>query len=198
VRHLSNFSTGATGAALADALAARGHRVTLLHGIGAVEPQAVRQLQVFMSAKDLRNRLEQLLSGGGFGAVIQCAAVADYTPARVPRGKISSQLKGITLRLVPVPKILPLIKSFGRGTKAPLVIGFKLTAGADRVAREAAVARLMAGGTVDAVVHNDMDDLSDNKTRPFRAYGAGKMRPKTLAGVDALAKWLDEFVSRAG
>ena len=36
VRYLSNVSTGATGAALAAALAARGHTVTLLRGTGAV------------------------------------------------------------------------------------------------------------------------------------------------------------------
>jgi phosphopantothenoylcysteine decarboxylase/phosphopantothenate--cysteine ligase len=198
VRFISNLSTGATGAALADALATRGHTVTLLRGTGAAEPQMVRDVRTFTSAKDLRERLKGLLSRGEYGAAIQCAAVADYTPARVPRGKISSQLKGLTLRLVPVPKILPQIKSFGRGTAVPLVIGFKLTAGAGRVAREAAVARLMAGGLVDAVVHNDLDDLSDNDTRPFRAYVAGKTRPQVLAGVSALGAWLDELVSQTG
>jgi phosphopantothenoylcysteine decarboxylase/phosphopantothenate--cysteine ligase len=198
VRYLSNLSTGATGAALADALAAHGHEVTLLHGTGAAEPRRVRDLHVFSSANDLQARLKGLLFSGDYGAVIQCAAVADYTPARVPHGKISSQLKGLTLRLVPVPKILPQIKTFARGGAPPLVVGFKLTAGAGRVAREAAVARLMAGGTVDAVVHNDLDDLSDNKTRPFRAYVKGRTRPQMLAGVGALAEWLDKMVSRAG
>jgi phosphopantothenoylcysteine decarboxylase/phosphopantothenate--cysteine ligase len=198
VRYLSNLSTGATGAALAEALAAKGHEVTLLHGTGAVLPRTGRDRQAFTSAKDLQNRLQRRLAGGGFDAVIHCAAVADYTPARAPRGKISSQLKGLTLRLAPVPKILPQIKNFAGGGAAPLVVGFKLTAGADRAAREAAVARLWAGGGVDAVVHNDLDDLADHKTRPFRAYVAGRARPQVLAGVNALAEWLDGLVSRVG
>ncbi len=198
VRFISNLSTGATGAALADALATRGHEVTLLHGTSAVLPQQVRDLQAFSSAKDLHEKLKGLLPGGGYGAVIQCAAVADYTPARVPHGKISSQRKALTLRLVPVPKILPQIKAFGRGGAEPLVVGFKLTAGADRPRREAEVARLWVAGTVDAVIHNDLDNLADNRTRPFRAYVAGRARPQLLAGVEALAEWLHEFVSRVG
>ena len=40
VRFLSNVSTGATGAALADALAARGCTVALLHGENAVARRA--------------------------------------------------------------------------------------------------------------------------------------------------------------
>jgi phosphopantothenoylcysteine decarboxylase/phosphopantothenate--cysteine ligase len=198
VRFLSNVSTGATGAALADALAARGHAVALLHGVGAVLPREVKERQLFTSAKDLLDQLQRLLAGGGFEAVIQCAAVADYTPARAPRGKISSNRKGLTLRLVPVPKILPQIKSLAGGGAAPLVVGFKLTAGADRSARTQAVARLMAGGTVDAVIQNDLDDLASGSARPFRAYVAGKTRPQLLAGAGAMAEWLDKFVARIG
>jgi phosphopantothenoylcysteine decarboxylase/phosphopantothenate--cysteine ligase len=197
VRYLSNLSTGATGAALADALSVRGHVVTLLHGTGAVEPRGVRDRRIFTSAKDLQAQLGRMVAGGGFDAVVHGAAVADYTPARARQGKISSQRNGLTLRLVAVPKILPRIKSFGRGGAKPLVVGFKLTARADRTAREAAVARLMAGGAVDAVVHNDLNDLGNGPDRPFQAYVTGRTRPQVLAGVAALAEWLDEFVSRA-
>ena len=49
VRFLSNVSTGSTGAALADALAVRGHTVTLLRGEGASEPGASR-LEVALDA----------------------------------------------------------------------------------------------------------------------------------------------------
>jgi phosphopantothenoylcysteine decarboxylase/phosphopantothenate--cysteine ligase len=195
VRFLSNVSTGATGAALADALAARGHAVTLLHGVGAIMPRKARELHAFSSAKNLQAQLARLLAAGGFDAVIHCAAVADYAPARASRGKIPSGQRGLTLRLVPTPKILPQIKSFA--SRPPLVIGFKLTVGADAPARATAVARLFATGTVDAVVQNDARDLRAGRARPFRAHVAGRARPRALAGVPALAAWLDKFVSRA-
>ena len=57
VRFLSNVSTGATGAALAENFARRGHEVTLLRGAGAVAPAAISDLQTFSSAEDLRGCL---------------------------------------------------------------------------------------------------------------------------------------------
>ena len=193
VRFLSNVSTGATGAALADALAGRGHRVTLLRGAGAAGARRVRGAVTFGSAADLHGRLRTLLATGGFDAVIQCAAVADYTPARRTRGKLASDRRGLTLRLIPTPKILPRLKS--SAPRPPLVIGFKLTAGANRAAREVAVGRLFASGAVDAVIHNDLDDLGAGAARRFRAYLDGAARPVALAGLPALAAWLDRYLS---
>ena len=193
VRFLSNVSTGATGASLADALAARGHTVTLLRGTGAVAPKRVRAVREFTSTADLLAQLRSLLATGGFDTVIQCAAVADYTPARVTHGKMSSYAPALTLRLVPTPKILPQIKSFA--PRPPLVVGFKLTSGANATARAAAVAKLFTAGTVDAAIHYDMAELAAGRARPFRAYLAGRARPVSLAGLPALVTWLDEFVS---
>ncbi|MEI6860858.1 MAG: phosphopantothenoylcysteine decarboxylase [Verrucomicrobiota bacterium] len=199
VRFLSNVSTGATGAALADALAASGHAVTLLRGTGAVAPRRVRAVHAFGSTSDLLDQLRTLVATGGFDAVIQCAAIADYKPAHVARGKMSSYAPALTVRLVPTPKLLPRIKSFAPrdGARPPLVIGFKLTSGTDAAARSAAVAKLFALGTVDAVIHNDMAELGAGRARPFRAYVAGRLRPLKLAGLPALTKWLDGFIRTA-
>jgi phosphopantothenoylcysteine synthetase/decarboxylase len=198
VRFLSNVSTGATGAALADALAARGHSVTLLRGTGAVAARRARNAGEFGPTADLLAKLHRLVGAGKFDAVIQCAAVADYTPTRVTRGKLSSYAPALTVRLVPTPKILPQIKSFApHGSRPPTVIGFKLTSGANAAARTAAVAKLFAAGTVDAAIHNDMTELAAGRARPFRAHLAGHARPQKLAGLPALAAWLDGFLARA-
>ena len=77
----------------------------------------------------------------------------------------------------------------------PLVIGFKLTAGASAADRAAAVARLFATGTVDAAIQNDVAGLAAGVARPFRAYVPGRVRPEQLAGLPALAAWLDKFIS---
>jgi phosphopantothenoylcysteine synthetase/decarboxylase len=192
VRFLSNVSTGATGAALADALAARGHTVALLRGTGAAAAQRASAAGEFFSTADLLAQLRALVGAGKFDAVVQCAAVADYTPARVTCGKMSSYAPSLTVRLVPTPKILPQIKSFA--PRPPVVVGFKLTSGADTAARAAAVGKLLAAGTVDAAIHNDMADLAAGGARPFRAYVAGRARPQKLAGLPALAAWLDEYL----
>jgi phosphopantothenate---cysteine ligase (CTP) len=194
VRFLSNISTGRTGALLADALTAHGHTVTLLHGEAAVRAQHVAASEVFSSTAHLQAQLHRLLGTGDFDAVIHAAAVSDYRPSETHDGKMSSYANEIVVRLVPTPKLLPELK---RTAPRPLkVIGFKLTAGADAEARAIAVAKLFAAGTVDAVIHNDMDDLTTGDTRPFTAWLAGVHAPEPLAGLDALTEWLNTFVSR--
>lgn len=191
VRFLSNVSTGRTGALLADALTARGHTVTLLHGEAAVRAQHAAASVAFSSTADLQSQLRRLLGSGDFDAVIHAAAVSDYRPSETRGGKLSSYADEMVLRLVPTPKLLPALK---HASPRPLkVIGFKLTAGADAAGRRAAVEKLFAAGTVDAAIHNDMDDLAAGDARPFTAWRAGNPAPESLAGLDALVAWLDVF-----
>jgi len=200
VRFLSNVSTGRTGALIAEALARRNHAVTLLHGEAAVRPHSTPAApvatEVFSSTANLQAQLHRLLGTGGFDAVIHCAAVSDYRPAETTAGKLSSYATELTLRLVPTPKLLPALKSYASHTARPLrVIGFKLTAGAGPAERSLAVGKLFAAGTVDAVIHNDMDDLATGDARPFAAWRAGQPSPESLAGLDALTAWLHAFIT---
>src|SRR5690606_42072757 len=71
VRFLSNVSTGATGAQLAESLSTRGHVVTVLRGQGAVAPRDVAAVHTFGSTSDLDAQRDTLLAAGGFDAVIQ-------------------------------------------------------------------------------------------------------------------------------
>ncbi len=194
VRFLSNISTGRTGALLAEALAQYGHAVTLLHGEGAVRPTSASVLatEAFSSTENLQKQLRRLLGTGNYDAVIHAAAVSDYRPAQTRDGKMSSYAPELTLHLVPTPKLLPELKHFA---PRPLtVIGFKLTAGANAEERGSAVKKLFAAGTVDAVIHNDMDDLATGDARPFHAWRAKHPAPEPLAGIDALAAWLHAFI----
>jgi phosphopantothenoylcysteine decarboxylase/phosphopantothenate--cysteine ligase len=198
VRFLSNVSTGATGAALADALTARGCTVALLRGENAVAPRAVRDVESFSSADDLRDRLQRRLTAGGVDAVIMTAAVADYRPVHQAHGKLPSAPETLTLELVRNPKILPQLKAFSPRTLR--VIGFKLTVGADASARRTAVAAQFAAGGVDAVVHNDLDEIRAAATHPFYLYRSAVAAdeaspPPMLAGTAALAEALADFFS---
>ncbi len=192
VRFLSNVSTGGTGAKIAEALASRGHAVTVLRGEGAVIPRDVAEVSTFGSTADLQQQLTAQLGTGRFDVVIQCAAVSDYRPDTVTDGKLTSYADELTIRLVPTPKLLPTLKTLAPAGRAPLVVGFKLTSGADEAGRAAAVARLFAAGTVDAVIQNDLREMAtEGDARPFRAYLAGSPRPEPLAGLEALIDWLD-------
>jgi len=190
VRFLSNVSTGATGAALADALAARGHAVTLLAGLAAVRPAAAVEVETFSSAQDLLARLQRRLGAGTFDLAIMAAAVSDYRPETRTSGKLPSRAESLTLRLVRNPKLLPQLKTL---SPRPLrVIGFKLTVGADAAARQAAVAAQFAAGGVDAVVHNDLAEIraAPAAAHPFHVFHAPDAPPREAAGIAAL---LDEL-----
>jgi phosphopantothenoylcysteine synthetase/decarboxylase len=195
VRFLSNIGTGATGAAVADGLAARGHRVALLRGQSSAAPNAAPDTEFFSSAEDLRARLSRRLATGAFDAVVMTAAVADYRPQEAAAGKMSSDSEHVDLRLVRNPKLLPLLKLF---SSRPLIVaGFKLTVGADAAARRAAVAGQFAAGGIDLVVHNDLDDIRRAASHPFWIYRSADDRPLGVEGAPALALALEaEFARR--
>lgn len=196
VRFLSNISTGGTGARIAESLTTRGHSVTVLHGEGAIVPRQIQAVSSFSSTADLDAKLRTLLETGQFDAVIQCAAVSDYRPDTAIEGKLTSDASELVVRLVPTPKLLPKLKS--HAPNAISVIGFKLTAGANESARAAAVAKLFAAGTVDAVIQNDVSEMTARgNARPFRAYLTGQPGPELLAGLDALIDWFDRTLAPA-
>lgn len=191
VRFVSNVSTGATGAALADTLLGFGHDVTLLRGEGAVKSQHVRDAETFSSCADLLAKLQRRLGTGQFDAVVMTAAVADYRPDTTQTGKIRSDADELVVRLVRTPKILPQLKSL---SPRPLrVIGFKFTVGADAEARRAAVLAQWAAGGVDATVHNDLHEIRSAAVHPFYLWASPAATPVLLAGVPALAAALHAF-----
>lgn len=196
VRFISNVSTGGTGAALATALAEAGHEVTLLHGEGAVLPKAEGVVcGGFGSTENLAERLRAVLADGSFDVVVQAAAVSDYRPDATHSGKLGSDAAELTLRLVPTPKLLPLIKSWS--PRPVRVIGFKLTHGADDAARAVAVGRVFAAGGADVVVHNDLQEMSAvGAGRMFRIYREGDSAAAIrAAGLGALCSWIAEWIA---
>ena len=80
VRRLTNFSTGRLGTELANFLAARGHRVTLLIGESATYAgeRRAQSVKVFSTTADLRAKLKSF-SGKKVDAIFHAAAVSDFT-----------------------------------------------------------------------------------------------------------------------
>lgn len=195
VRFLSNISTGATGAALAEAFSARGHDVTLLRGESAKTPSAgVRDVETFSSAADLLARLAARLRSGAYDGVVMTAAVADYRPDNSRAGKITSDADELVVRFVRNPKLLPQLKSL---SPCPLtVVGFKFTVGADGAAARVAVEKQWAAGGVDATVQNDLHEIRAATVHPFRLWTALTREPQPVAGVPALGEALLPLFAR--
>lgn len=194
VRFISNFSTGKTGAALADALTSLGHHVVVLRGIDSAQSAHAAEQEVFSSAADLGQRLQNRLASGIYDAVIMTAAVADYRPQTSRPDKIASDAAELTLRLVRNPKILPQLKSW---SPRPLtVIGFKLMVGVDAATRLRAVQAQHEAGGVDATVANDLSEIRQGAPHPFYLYREGAPTFQALHGIAPLAQALHELLQR--
>jgi phosphopantothenoylcysteine decarboxylase/phosphopantothenate--cysteine ligase len=174
VRYIGNMSSGRTASALADELTAAGHRVTWLGARDAVQPAMVNRLELYTSFSDLQTRLKDLLGAGEYDVVVHAAAVSDFSVAGVEAGegntlstddgKLSSN-SDVVLHLKRNPKLLNHLKDWS-GNPALQVIGFKLTDTKDIPQRLAAIRKQLDNSGVDAVVHNDLSDISET-AHPF-------------------------------
>lgn len=205
VRYLGNMSTGRTAATLADELAERGFEVTWLGAEAATQPESVARLLHYVTFDDLEASLERLLREERFDAVIHAAAVSDYAVERVvgpggeaaaaldPEGKIPSGM-ALELRLKPNPKLVDRLHEWSSNPDLR-VVAFKLTATPDAAAREAAVRQLFDRAGAEAVVHNDLGEISEGR-HPFTACLPDGTR-QHLDDVAALAGWLDGWMESA-
>ena len=126
VRVLTNLSRGALGRELVRVALEAGARVHALVGRFAARPDAHRRLVVeeFGAALDLGKRLEAALRAArGVPGLAMAAAVSDYRPRRLVRGKIPSGAGTLTLELVKNPKLVDRVRRWRPGTR---VVSFKL------------------------------------------------------------------------
>jgi phosphopantothenoylcysteine decarboxylase/phosphopantothenate--cysteine ligase len=181
VRSITNTSTGATGATLANHFAGAGYDVTLLHAGDAILPELSGDsmtLRAFTTFDDLADALDELLTGGSFDAIIHLAAVSDYdldhlivdgrpvtldTNGKVDTGEV------MEIHLKRNPKLLAQLKDLAGDN--PIVVGFKLTSAATPQQRTDAV-RAVADGT-DLVVHNDVTEIGGGGPHRATVYRTG-------------------------
>lgn len=183
VRVITNTSTGATGALIADELARAGHEVVLVRARMAARPSehgGVRQVE-FGTFAELEAVLRAELGGAEFDAVIHAAAVSDFaveaieTAGRVWRpgeGKLASGDAPV-LRLKRNPKLLDQLRTWSR-RPGVCVVAFKLTNGAGPEEVGAAVDGVFAGGVADFVVHNDLGARGGGAVFPAEIWARGR------------------------
>jgi phosphopantothenoylcysteine decarboxylase/phosphopantothenate--cysteine ligase len=160
VRVITNRSTGRLGAAITDALVARGVEVTLLASNALadrpdwLDPRV--QVHRFGSFDELQTALM-----GACGIppdlLFMAAAVADYSPERQP-GKIDSSAEHHTLMLRRNPKLLAGLRDLC-GPQS-LLVGFKLTSGLDPVRLHHLANDQIQNHRLNACVANDLSELT--------------------------------------
>ena len=204
VRYIGNMSSGRTASRLADELTSAGHRVTWLGAEDAVEPNLSAVMLVrFTSFDDLEHQLQTLLAASEYDAVIHAAAVSDFSVASVLKedgesldsqdGKLSSG-SDLLLRLKRNPKLLDRIRAWSK-TPGVRVIGFKLTDTENLQQRITAVKKQFENSKVDAVVHNDLSEISRN-VHTFCLHTL-KNEPVHCADGEELAKTINRLMETA-
>ena len=200
VRYIGNMSSGRTASRLADELTNAGHDVTWLGAQDAVKPELAGAMVQFSSFDDLAQRLQALLLENDYDAVIHAAAVSDFSVVSVlteegnPLDKLEGKLSSasdLLLRLKPNPKLLDRIRAWSKNPEVQ-VIGFKLTDTADFQQRIAAVKKQFDDSKVDAVVHNDLSDISQ-EAHPFSLH-TPTQKPVHCADGRVLANTLNKLL----
>lgn len=154
MRMITNRSTGLMAVRIAERAFERGADVTLWMGGGSVDIPDYMKVERFETVSELVALVKKIDQD----VVIVPAALADFAPDKPKKGKIPSG-KSFNIDLVPVPKVLPLIRK-----KCDKVIGFKAESGLSNEAlAEKARARLVEYG-LKAVVANDIDAAGKSST----------------------------------
>lgn len=201
VRFITNMSTGKTGASLAESLAKSGHKVTYLHGQGALVPNSSMATVEYSSFSDLDEKIQGLLKENNFDVVIHAAAVSDFSISAIRSPSLQQDLMAkeklpsderLQIELKPNFKILNQIKNYSKRS-TPLVVGFKLTFTESPSEQQEAVRRLFDGGNVDYVVHNDLKDIRENNRHIFRVHSPNEC----LEQVDSVNSLAKKFIAIA-
>ncbi|MFH0778917.1 MAG: bifunctional phosphopantothenoylcysteine decarboxylase/phosphopantothenate--cysteine ligase CoaBC, partial [Candidatus Eisenbacteria bacterium] len=119
VRYVSNRSSGKMGFALASAARDMGADVTLVSGCVSVEPPSGVNLVPVRTASEMRTAVVQ--EARKAEVVVMAAAVSDFTPARIERGKIPRESRTLALSLTKTHDILAEV---GRAKGGKLLVGF--------------------------------------------------------------------------
>lgn len=202
-RFITNMSSGRTGRVLAETLAGLGCELLCLCAAGAERPAGDNiRIKGFSTFAELDEALRASLAAEPFDAVIHLAAVSDYSPALIEadgrefvpgRGaKLDSAPAEMRVTLKRNFKIIERVKGYAAaaGRPEPLLIGFKLTAGAGP---EKIAGKVRALACADLVVHNDLEEM--RRAHIFRLYKDG-VRAGACTGPAELAGKLFSFIKQ--
>ncbi len=204
VRHLTNFSSGKTGAGLSEILAAK-HQITFLYGRNSVLPNTPVISQEYQTFQELNQILIEVLRNNSYSLIIHAAAISDYSISHIElNGKTyqpSKLLKiqsGVNLSIHTRSnfKIIDRLKEYALSnpsvTEPPILVGFKLTNTDDKEIQKKEVARLASHAPVDFIVHNDLHEIQSQGIHLYNLY-KGENTLKTNITMEELGLLLPQL-----
>lgn len=121
VRFISNHSSGKMGYAIAETLAEKGARVTLVSGRTALStPAGVERVDVLTAEEMYRATVAAFEEADG---AVMCAAVADYTPAEVATEKLKKSDADLQ---IPLKRTRDIAAELGRTKGQKILVGFAM------------------------------------------------------------------------
>ncbi|HZL33880.1 MAG TPA: phosphopantothenoylcysteine decarboxylase [Tepidisphaeraceae bacterium] len=165
VRYIGNRSSGRMGAALAEAGLAAGHAVTLIVGpVSVAMPAEAVRINVETAAQMHEAVMREFPS---HALLIMAAAVADYRPKSISRGKISRH-GALTIECEPTQDIIAAAGRIKRPDQR--TVGFSLEGGGtlDR-AREKLLAK-----NLDLIVYNSIATMESESIEPTLLWRDGR------------------------
>lgn len=121
VRFISNHSSGKMGYAIAETLADKGARVTLVSGRTALStPAGVERVDVLTAEEMYRATVASFEEADG---AVMCAAVADYTPAEVATEKLKKSDADLQ---IPLKRTRDIAAELGRTKGQKILVGFAM------------------------------------------------------------------------
>ncbi|MCD6540043.1 MAG: hypothetical protein J7K37_05030 [Candidatus Omnitrophica bacterium] len=194
VRILTNLFSGRTGFLIAKFLKEKGFPVTLLLGPARFMPEAKGlNLIRFKYFEELRRLIKKELKDRSYKVVIHSAAVSDYKPLKVYKGKISSSQDKLLIELKPAPKI---IKEIRKLRPDIYLIQFKLEAGKTKNKLIDRAYRSLLENNSDLVIANDLKDIRNSN---YRAYLVDREKNvEVIKGRRDLAQKLFRVIKKLG
>jgi len=162
VRVITNIFSGRTGCGIAHLACQQGAKVKLLLGPGRVNlpKDYFKGIEVvrfkYFDELLVLSRIE--IGSKKYDAIIHSAAIADYTPEKSVRGKISSGKDELTIRLKPTVKIIKYIKKWD-----PKIVlaQFKLEVGKTKEGLVKIAQKSLLKNNSDFCVVNDFNKLDN-------------------------------------
>lgn len=178
VRVVTNISTGALGAKIAEELFNRGAEVFYVCGKQSYQPKPALGLETtsrlhiheIVTVANLKETMEGLIKGFHIDAVVHSAAVSDFTFKRDLPVKLSSSspedfVEFLRQTITTTPKIIRYIKLWRPMIK---LVGFKFTVGKSYEELFDIAQASLKKSTADVVIANDKAEMV--KLSKHRAY----------------------------
>lgn len=177
VRYIGNLSTGRTGAVIADYFSSKGHQVTWLGAINAIQPEYPCHKIFYETFNDLAEQLQLQLKQQHFDTVIHAAAISDFSVSTI---KINEQdivacrktklptSNAMDICLKKNPKLVSELLNWSQN-KNINVVAFKLTNTNNENEQKNAINKLLSQDVIHYVVHNDLSKISKG-SHPYHLY----------------------------